>query len=101
MAANRRIRLSRKAREDIREIWQFTAARWSAKQADGYVTSLDRVFGLIADHPELGVLRREIRPPIRMHRHQAHVIAYRAVPDGIEVIRVLHLRRDWLALLDE
>lgn len=101
MVSDSGFRISNRARAEIQDIWQFTLERWSPPRAAAYVTELDRVFGLLADFPELGVLRSEIRPPVRVHRFKAHLIVYRDLNPGIEILRVLHMRQDWMAALSE
>lgn len=38
---------------------------------------------------------------IRVHRFKAHLIVYRELNPGIEILRVLHMRQDWMAALSE
>jgi len=75
--------------------------RWSQAQAATYLAGLDRAFALIADFPDLGTLRPEIVPPVRLYRHKLHVVVYRDMPNGIEILRVLHQRQDWIERLLE
>jgi toxin ParE1/3/4 len=53
----------------------------------------------LADMPELGVARDEIRPGLRMMPTGNYVILYRRGRDGIEIVRVLDSRRKWQDLL--
>jgi plasmid stabilization system protein ParE len=39
--------------------------------------------------------------PVAARRFEKHLIFYRPMKDGIEVIRVLHASRDLVAVLDE
>ena len=58
-------------------------------------------FRLLRQFPELARERDEIVPPVRVHPHRAHLIVYRVGEDAVEVIRVLHSRQDWQALLQD
>lgn len=50
----------------------------------------------LAANPRLARLREEIRPAVRVHPAEAHLIIYREVSDGdIEIIRVCHAHEDW------
>ncbi|WP_416065788.1 type II toxin-antitoxin system RelE/ParE family toxin [Rhizobium sp. ZK1] len=42
--------------------------------------------------------RQELTPPMRLHPHQAHLIAYTIREDDIVIVRVLHSRQDWQSL---
>jgi toxin ParE1/3/4 len=46
--------LSRRAREDLKEIWNYTADRWNSDQADRYIEQLHRAIELVAANPERG-----------------------------------------------
>lgn len=83
------------------DIWEGGALRWSADQADAYLRTLGATFRLLREFPELARERAEIVPPVRVHPHRAHLIVYRVTEDAVEVIRVLHGRRDWQALLQD
>lgn len=96
----RQIRLTPAARRDLDAIWDFTAERWSAAQADSYLRGLAGLFQTLAEFPEIARERREITPPVRLHPYRAHLIIYRAEPDHLLVIRVVHGRQDWPVLLD-
>jgi toxin ParE1/3/4 len=81
------------AEQDIDEIAyligsdNYTAmVRWLAE--------LKRAFQLLAEFPGLGPARPELRPDLRSFPIGSYLIFYRAVADGIEVVRVLHGARD-------
>jgi toxin ParE1/3/4 len=48
----------------------------------------------LATTPQLGAARDAIRPGYRSARQGRHLIFYREIPDGIEVVRVLHESMD-------
>ena len=98
---NRRLILSQRARADIDEIWEFSAAHWTPAQADRYLTGLDDIMHLLCQEPGLARLRHEFHPPVRMHPYKSHVIMYRSDVATMDVIRILHARSDWRAYLAE
>lgn len=53
---------------DLEAIWTFTAERWSAAQADRYVTGMVRAFERIAENPQIARERTEYVPPVRILR---------------------------------
>ena len=84
---------------DLDAIFDHGVAKWSLDHAIAYILDLERVFVLLSTFPEMARLRRELSPPIRIHPYRAHVIADDAEPVGIEIIRVLPARSDWVTYL--
>ena len=89
-----RLRLNPKASADLDGIFLYTAQRWSSEQADRYFLDIDSAMQLLARSPELGLRVDGIRPGFYRYRVRSHLIFYRRVDDGIEVMRVLHQRMD-------
>lgn len=87
------------AEQDIAEIWSDGADRWGIVQADRYFDEMVDLFVLLSEQPEIARLRKKFRPPVRFHIYGSHVVIFETVETGIAVIRVLHQRRDILALL--
>jgi len=96
-----RPRISAAARRDLQDIWLHGAERWSIRQADAYANTLFDLLELIDRQPRMGALRADLRPPVRVHPHRAHVVVYRETADGPEILRILDARRDWRALLGD
>lgn len=90
-------RLTPRARADLEEIWLFTAGRWSIAQAETYLADIFRAFDFIAENPTLARERRELVPPVRIHRIHAHLVIYRDEADHIAIVRVRHRAEDWAA----
>ena len=94
-------RLAPKAQDDLSDIWNFGAERWSEDQADAYGRDLARLFGTLARHPRIARERPGLPEGVRVHPYRAHMIFYRVDGDGIEILRIGHGRSDWLAAFDE
>jgi toxin ParE1/3/4 len=88
------VRLSPAARRDLDAIYDFTAQTWGTPQARSYLSSIDQAFRLLAARPASGAPCDHIRPGYRSWRVARHRIYFRAAPDGITVVRVLHERMD-------
>jgi toxin ParE1/3/4 len=82
-----------RARIDIAEIWEFIAED-SEPQADAFVDRFDAEFLLLAQQPGIGRKRDELLAGLRSFPFERYMIFYFAIPDGIEVVRVLHSARD-------
>lgn len=84
-----------RAEADLADIWRFTAGRWSVAQADKYYRDIVQAIAAIGDRPELGKVCDDIRAGYRRHSVASHVIFYRIDVGTIDVVRVLHARRDF------
>ncbi|MEY8099252.1 type II toxin-antitoxin system RelE/ParE family toxin [Falsihalocynthiibacter sp. S25ZX9] len=89
------------AEQDVAEIWTDGAQRWDLDQADAYFDGMMSLFDLLSEQPEIARLRHEFKPPIRLHIYRSHIVIFETVETGIAIIRVLHQRRNILALLEE
>ena len=81
------------AEVDILEIWGYIAED-SVVAADRWVDKLDEKFALWATQPMMGRARDELSPGIRSLAFGRYVVFFQPVPDGIDVVRVLHGSRD-------
>lgn len=94
-------RLSPAAQSDLSDIWDYTAETWSVDQAEAYLRGLTETIELLCEHPEIARERNEFNPPVRLHSYRSHLIIYRIEEGRIVVVRVVHSRQHWKALLDE
>jgi toxin ParE1/3/4 len=92
-------RIARVARDDLDEIWLYSAEQWSNEQADQYLDGFYDAFELLTRYPEIAREWRETDPPVRLLPHRSHLIVYRTEQAVVVVVRVVHLRSDWLRLL--
>ncbi|WP_369684713.1 type II toxin-antitoxin system RelE/ParE family toxin [Devosia ginsengisoli] len=74
-------------------IWRYSFEQWSKTQADEYYLALRNQLKAALANPDSGV-PVTIRPGHRKLLSGSHFIYYRAVDDGIEIIRVLHQNMD-------
>jgi toxin ParE1/3/4 len=87
-----RFRLTERAKADLRAIGRYTQATWGREQRNRYLARLDACFHLLAREPHLGRACDEIRAGDRKYHVGRHLIFYRASPEGLEIIRILHDR---------
>ena len=78
---------------DLTEITLRIAAE-NPIAADYWLDSINEKCQLLARMPELGRKRNDLAPGLRGLPVGNYVIFYRLVPEGIQVIRVLHGARD-------
>ncbi len=63
-------------------------------EADRWVDRLDEKFALLSTQPMMGRSRDELAPGIRSFAFGRYLIFFESLPDGIDVVRVLHGSRD-------
>ncbi len=85
------------AAEDLIEIWAWIAVD-DPSAADRMLDLIEAKLRLLAANPALGPARPDIAPELRLFPIRRYVVLYRALPDGIEVVRVVHGTRDLPAL---
>jgi toxin ParE1/3/4 len=83
-----------KARRDLVDIWKYFANAASAEVARGMLREFDRAAKRLMDYPFSGRPREDISPGLRSLLVRPHLIIYRAAGPTIEIVRVLHERRD-------
>lgn len=86
------VRFTEEADRDLFGIYVYTYQTWGEAQADLYVAALKASIGKIAAEPTRPgtVDQGRLRPGLRSYHHQRHLIFYRAIRQGIEIIRILH-----------
>lgn len=87
--------LSPRAQKDLDEIWDYTAERWGLDQAEDYIRLLQRAIETVADDPRKGRRFDEVRAGYRQYLAGSHMLLYRDVESGIDIVRVLHSRMDF------
>lgn len=97
--ADKPVRISKQAAEDLDGIWDYSAARWGPQQADRYNLGLQRSLKTIASMPEIAREHVDFDPPVRIYPSAEHLIVYLAALDHIFILRVLSGRQDWRAIL--
>ena len=93
-------RLAPEAQQDLSDIYDFGAERWSDDQAAAYARDLARLFAILAAHPQMARERVGLPDGTRIHPFRSHMIFFRIDGGGIEVLRIAHARSDWLDALN-
>lgn len=81
------------AEADAAEIWHWIAAE-SADAATDMLDRFEDVARMLAEFPEAGVDRSELAEGLRSFSVAGYVLFYRRAKAGIEIVRVIHSRRD-------
>ena len=95
-------RLSRQADADLDDIADYVAAD-SPRAAIGILDALHDAFQTLAASPDVGSLRDDLMPSLRMFTPKRpasnYIIFYYVILDGIEVSDVIHGARDWVTFI--
>ena len=86
--------LSRRARLDIHNIWDYIA-KDNVRAADSLIAEIRLALDQIEEFPAIGHIKEEVAPStLRFWRVQSFLIAYREKSNVIEVVRVISGYRD-------
>ena len=94
-----RIRRSRAAREDLRQIWRYVTAR-DPDAADRLIERIIAATARLADLPESGSPKPNIHPDARSVPVPPYVIYYRVRANAVEIVAVRHGARDQASVSD-
>lgn len=91
--------ISKKALQDLGDIWSYTFIEWSESQADNYYKALIASFEEIARHP--GAFDKEyseIQTGLFCHKCKKHLIFYTFSENAeVTIWRILHKRMDFFS----
>ena len=88
-----------RAKADLAEIWDYIAED-SEDRADAFIDVIGKKLSMLAENSCLGKARHELGEGIRSFPVGRYILFYRAISEGIEVIRVLHGARDLNTIFD-
>ncbi len=97
-AAEKKPLWTRRATQDLREIWRYYARLASPEVADKLLFDLLAGADKIAERLLTWRPREDLAPGLRGFRVRSYGLFYRVVPAGPEILRVLHERRDLAAI---
>jgi toxin ParE1/3/4 len=88
-----RVFRSGEAEEDLIGIW-LHIAKDNMAAADDMLRRIDEKFVLLAENPKLGRALPELRASMRRWPLGDYLILYREMSGGVEIVRVIHGKRD-------
>jgi toxin ParE1/3/4 len=93
-----KVHYTRRAREDLFDIWLYIASRNSDAFADAIYDRIEQSCARLAQHPKLGRARPEIAPDARALVIERWLAVYRLTDEGVQVVRVIDGVRDLTAI---
>jgi len=88
-------KLTLAAERDLKDIARYTQRKWGQKKRNQYLSSLDSRFAWLAEDPQFGKPRDEIKAGYRSYPEGRHVIFYRNAKENIEILGILHQNMDF------
>jgi toxin ParE1/3/4 len=88
-------RISRRADQDIIDIYLWGHRRFGPPRAELYHDALMQTFDLIAENPRIARERPQFVPAVRIYPHQSHLVIYGLEGEDVLILRVLHGRQEW------
>ncbi len=71
----------------------------SPAAAERLATAINQRCSLLGQFPEMGRAREELAPGIRSTVVEDYVIFYRNRPDAVQILRILHGKRDTISIM--
>ena len=90
----RAITWSPEAEQDLFDIYQYLEREASARTAEKYLRQISQSCERIRKRPLLGRTRNEVMPGLRSVLVLPYVVFYRVSGSSVDIVRVLHGRRD-------
>jgi toxin ParE1/3/4 len=84
------------AESDLEEIWLYSYEQWGVEQADKYLRSLFARFTWLAENPNAGKQRDDVKPGYYSFPEGLRIVFYKIKETGIEVIGIPHQNMDWI-----
>lgn len=93
--------LSHRAQRDLRRIWRYVAEQSGHGRADELIDRILTLCALFATQPKAGQNHPEFGQSVRSCACGLYLVFYRPRAATIEIIRVIHGRRDVPSAWDE
>ncbi|MDX2001149.1 MAG: type II toxin-antitoxin system RelE/ParE family toxin [Chitinophagales bacterium] len=91
---NFKYELSKIADNDLEEIFDFTIWKFGFEQGVSYLQLIEEVIVLLAQQPNMGKQRNELKEGLLSYPVESHIIFYQILPNRIRIVRILHGSRD-------
>ena len=93
------VRHTRQAHEDIGALWREGYERWGEAQADAYYDLLTAAIERLAEFPEMGRVREDVRAGYRCLTVRQHLVFYTLEGERVMIQRVLRAETDYERLM--
>ena len=88
------LELSALAKDDLRDIAQYTFTRYGERQVDIYLQALYNGMELLTENPEIGHRRDDIPEGYKSLVVEKHVLIFTVQGESVIIARILYQGRD-------
>ena len=88
-----RLLIRPEAKVDLDDIW-FYIAQDNPNNADRFLNQIQETSLSLANYPQMGTIRNELKADLRSHPIGNYLIFYFPLENGIDIVRVLHRSRN-------
>jgi toxin ParE1/3/4 len=88
-----RLLIRPEAKVDLDDIW-FYIAQDNPNNADRFLNQIQETSLSLANYPQMGTVRNELKADLRSHTIGNYLIFYFPLENGIDIVRVLHRSRN-------
>jgi toxin ParE1/3/4 len=92
---HRRVVWAPKSKQDLREVWRYYARVASPDIADKLLREIDQAGERLAEQALMWRARDEVMPGLRSVLIHPYTVFYRVQDGVVEIVRVLHERRNF------
>ena len=96
----RRLTRTTAAEADLTSLWAYIAAD-NEPAANRLLERIETASKRLVEFPELGRSHDDVRSGLRLFAVGNYLLLFRRTEEGVEIVRVLHGKRNWRALLLE
>ncbi|MCK9468624.1 MAG: type II toxin-antitoxin system RelE/ParE family toxin [Porticoccaceae bacterium] len=97
MQPTRKVRITPRARDDLKNIGRYTERTWGKTQRNHYLKSIEARFQWIAENPLLGKHRTDICEGYYSFPEGQHVVFYLIGSNAIDIIGIAHKEMDTIS----
>ena len=96
-----KVKVSRRAAADIKDIKKFSIDRWGEKTATGYLESIEQALVRLGEDPEVLKSKEGCSPHFGFCRVRKHFIVATIIGDNIYILTVKHGAMDLPSIIGE
>ncbi|WP_119393437.1 type II toxin-antitoxin system RelE/ParE family toxin [Salinibius halmophilus] len=101
MQPARKVRVTQRARADLKNIGRYTERTWGKTQRNLYLKSIEARFQWLAENPLLGKHRTDICEGYYSFPEGQHVVFYLFSSTTIDIIGIPHKEMDTISYFQE
>ena len=97
MRSTREVRITPRARDDLKNIGRYTERSWGKAQRNHYLNNIEARFQWLAENPLLGKHRTDICEGYYSFPEGQHVVFYLIGSSAIDIIGIIHKEMDTIS----